>query len=151
TGAEINVSTFPRPIQPQVPIWITCGGSEETFRRAGENEYPILTNMLTQDYVTLAKRIGAYRASLKASRSEGKGRVVVMLHTFLGQDAEAVERAVKRPFMDYLRESAELFVPQEMRHEYKTLSPKVVDQMLEIAFRRYFGKASLMGTVAQCE
>jgi len=35
-GSEIDVRIVPRPVQPELPVWITAAGSEETFRAAGE-------------------------------------------------------------------------------------------------------------------
>jgi natural product biosynthesis luciferase-like monooxygenase protein len=36
TGDELPVRILPRPVQAELPIWITASGNPETFRLAGE-------------------------------------------------------------------------------------------------------------------
>ena len=35
TGEEVEVRTLPRPVQPELPVWITAAGNPETFAQAG--------------------------------------------------------------------------------------------------------------------
>src|SRR5256885_5766121 len=35
-GKPVTFMTRPRPVQAELPVWVTAGGSPETFRRAGE-------------------------------------------------------------------------------------------------------------------
>src|SRR5205807_226774 len=48
-GNVINISTLPRPIQPELPVWVTSGGTPETFRQAGQIGANLLTHLLGQD------------------------------------------------------------------------------------------------------
>ena len=52
-GKPVTFSTRPRPIQAELPVWITAGGSPETFRRAGEIGANVLTHLLQQSDLPL--------------------------------------------------------------------------------------------------
>ncbi|MDX1429323.1 MAG: LLM class flavin-dependent oxidoreductase, partial [Rhodothermales bacterium] len=60
-GKEIDVRTLPRPVQDDLPVWITAAGSPDTFRMAGERGYNILTHLLGQSKEELADKIEVYR------------------------------------------------------------------------------------------
>src|SRR5215467_690518 len=47
-GTEIEVGIRPRPIQRELPIWVTAAGSPETFCLAGEIGANLLTHFLNQ-------------------------------------------------------------------------------------------------------
>ncbi|HWO40961.1 MAG TPA: MupA/Atu3671 family FMN-dependent luciferase-like monooxygenase, partial [Candidatus Eisenbacteria bacterium] len=49
-GSEVEVKIFPRPVQRELPIWITAAGSPDTFRPAGESGANLLTHLLGQDF-----------------------------------------------------------------------------------------------------
>src|SRR5687768_15888466 len=34
TGRPTEVQIYPRPVQPELPVWVTAGGSPDTFRAA---------------------------------------------------------------------------------------------------------------------
>src|SRR5690606_19655964 len=46
-GKDIQVGLAIRPVQEKIPIWITSGGSKETFYSAGKIGANIITNLLT--------------------------------------------------------------------------------------------------------
>jgi acyl carrier protein len=35
-GETVSIRTLPRPIQPELPVWLTCAGIIESFQAAGE-------------------------------------------------------------------------------------------------------------------
>ena len=37
---EVEVRTLPRPVQAELPVWVTVAGNPETFRRAGARRLP---------------------------------------------------------------------------------------------------------------
>ena len=45
---EVEVRTLPRPVQPELPVWVTSAGNPETFRQAGEIGAFVLTHLLGQ-------------------------------------------------------------------------------------------------------
>src|SRR5690606_16799516 len=88
-GADIEVSTLPRPVQPELPVWATAAGSDETFRRAGATGANLLTHLLGQNVQELARKIGVYRAARTAAGHD-EGVVTLMLHTFVHPDIDVV-------------------------------------------------------------
>src|SRR2546421_1289805 len=62
-GTEIEVSILPRPLQPELPMWVTAAGSPDTFRLAGEIGANLLTHLLGQSIEQLAEKIAVYRRS----------------------------------------------------------------------------------------
>ena len=56
-GRDVDVRTLPRPVQPELPVWITTAGNPETFRQAGEIGANVLTHLLGQTVEELAEKI----------------------------------------------------------------------------------------------
>ena len=166
-GREVSVSMFPSPIQPSPPIWITAGGSPETFAMAGRTGANILTNLLVMSREDLVRNVASYRAAFAAAGHTGRGHVSLMLHTFVGDDVEAVRNTVKAPFLDYLRTSTDLInkvtwertsfaKPEAQRDQSETgidladLDEDEMNVIMDHAFDRYFRSAGLFGTPESC-
>jgi alkanesulfonate monooxygenase SsuD/methylene tetrahydromethanopterin reductase-like flavin-dependent oxidoreductase (luciferase family) len=49
-GVAIEVPLLPRPVQRELPIWITSAGSIRTMTDAGAAGFGLLTHLLGQDY-----------------------------------------------------------------------------------------------------
>jgi len=150
-GARIEVSTYPRPVQPTLPIWITSAGNPETIGRAGSGGFGLLTHLLGQDLSSLAKKLAIYQQKRSAAGFEGPGRVALMVHAFLGSDRARVKQTVRPALMEYLLNSADLTVPREKRAEWERTDARTKTQLMELAFERYFETGSLMGTPASCK
>jgi natural product biosynthesis luciferase-like monooxygenase protein len=150
-GEPTVVRTLPRPVQKELPIWLTAAGRVETFRTAGERGYNVLTHLLGQDVPSLASKIAAYREARKRAGHD-PGHVTLMLHTFVHEDADYVRRVVREPFTKYLEQSVDLFTPlyRELGLDPSNLSPKDKQTLLEFAFERYFSTSGLFGTPASC-
>ncbi|GLZ31543.1 hypothetical protein Lesp02_37310 [Lentzea sp. NBRC 105346] len=142
TGESIEVSVQPRPVQPDLPVWLTAAGSVATFEAAGECGANLLTHLLGQDLDQLAERISVYRKARARAGHDGPGRVTLMVHTFVGPDPAAVRAAVRDPFRAYLSSSADL-----MRNLAKA-SDADVEAMLDRAFERHYHSSGLFGTPA---
>ena len=39
-GQDVEVGTLPRPVQPELPIWVTAAGNPETFRTGRASSAP---------------------------------------------------------------------------------------------------------------
>ena len=61
SGNDVEVGVFPRPVQPELPVWITAGGDPNTFRAAGEVGANLLTHLLGQSLDDLQNKITIYR------------------------------------------------------------------------------------------
>lgn len=157
-GREIEVRTYPQPVQKHLPLWITSNGNAETMKSAARLGASVLTNFIGQDAGELAVKIADYRETLEASGfPRDAGRISVMLHTFIGDDLEQVKRTVKAPFIDYLASSLTLLkkltrgdAPGGMSLEEALRDPAVARKLLDFAFARYWQSAALLGTPDSC-
>lgn len=156
-GKDIELRIFPKPIRPELPIWLTCSGGPEMFEKAGELGLHVLTALLAQSIEEVEPKIKLYRESLaRHGHDPAAGKVTMMLHTFVGEDPQEVLQKVKAPLTNYLKshlnlietgaESLNLQVDiskPEYREMYR-------DQLAEFAFQRYYRANSLIGTPTSC-
>ena len=159
-GKPVRVSLYPRPVQAELPIWVTSSGHAETFASAGRYGANVLTHLIGQDLATLAGKIERYRTALFESHGpKVTGKVSLMLHTFLGPDLDTVKATVRRPFREYLRSSISLeqlaaggggVISGGHRIEAHRIPPDVLEELLDLTFERYFETASLMGPPERC-
>jgi len=154
-GELTEIRTLPRPLQPELPVWVTAGADPETFRLAGEAGAGLLTHLLGQSPEELGQKIAHYRTAWRAAGHAGDGHVTVMLHTFIGDDLAEVRERVRRPFREYLRTSVDLIagVARTLGLDLKApgFSPDDFEAVLDHAFERYFATSALMGTPASCQ
>lgn len=106
--AEPEYRVYPPPVQAEIPLWLTSSGNPGTFETAGHVGAGVLTNLLTQSMESLAENVAAYRRAYAGSGRDGRGHVVLMLHTCLGEDLESVERLVREPLRRYLMSALDL-------------------------------------------
>jgi natural product biosynthesis luciferase-like monooxygenase protein len=159
-GKEIAVRLAPPPVQPDLPVWITSSGSAETFRKAGALGANILTHLLGQDILTVAEKIAVYRqARGEHGHDPATGIVSLMLHTYLDSDMEKVRAEVRTPFREYLRSAVSLekesavgggVISGGRKIAAEDINKSHMEEMLDLAFERYFRTASLMGTPSSC-
>ncbi|MCI4066803.1 LLM class flavin-dependent oxidoreductase [Micromonospora sp. R77] len=146
-GESQEVVLHPRPVQHDLPVWITSAGNVRTFESAGRLGAGVLTHLVSQDADQLAVKIAAYRQA--AESAAGRGSVVVMLHTLIGTDRDQVREVVRQPMLEYLRSSLDL-VSRTAQADPR-LAPEEVEQtvteLLDDAFERYFADGGLFGTV----
>jgi natural product biosynthesis luciferase-like monooxygenase protein len=158
-GDAVQLRTMPRPVQRELPIWITAAGNPATFERAGAAGHHLLTHLLGQSLDALDSKITAYRRAWREAGHAGQGCVTLMLHTFVGEDEATVRRVVKGPMLRYLGSSAGLvgnytasvpFFRQRGAPTAGPLSAEDVHDALEFSFERYYAGSSLMGTMDAC-
>lgn len=164
-GREVPVRILPRPVQAELPIWITAAGSPDTFRLAGQLGANVLTHLLGQSVEEVAEKIAIYREARRTAGHPGEGRVTLMLHTFIGEDEDAVRETVRRPMVEYLRSSMSLIRGVAasfpvFRHRARHLedaddllaglSEEETEALLTHAFERYYETSGLFGTPARC-
>ncbi|MBD2305375.1 LLM class flavin-dependent oxidoreductase [Chroococcidiopsis sp. FACHB-1243] len=163
-GEAVSVQTLPRPIQPELPVWITAAGNPETFRMAGAKGFHILTHLLGQSLEELAEKIALYRQAWTENGHSGQGTVTLMLHTFVGQSDDAVREIVRQPMRQYLATSLDLIkqaawafptfkqktTNDKGQFAISHLSERDMDEVLDFSFERYFETSGLFGTVETC-
>jgi natural product biosynthesis luciferase-like monooxygenase protein len=158
-GKKISVQTIPRPIQKEVPIWITAAANPETFRQAGALGANLLTHLLGQTVQGLADKVQIYREAWRAAGHPGRGIMTLMLHTFVGDSDEEVHDLVREPMKRYLAGSLNLaaahlesvpFLQKPGEIDVESLTPELVDETLEASFEKYFHMGSLLGSYEKC-
>ncbi len=168
-GQDVEVKVLPRPVQQEIPMWMTAAGNPETFRLAGEQGFSILTHLLGQTVEEVAEKIRIYRQAWDDAGHDPKGGVVtLMLHTYIGEDVDEVREKVRVPFSNYLKTSLNLVKmapgsfpafrrPSEQRAKAQGLDVSAddfteedVEALLEHAFDRYFETSGLFGTPSSC-
>lgn len=165
-NGDVMVRTLPRPIQPELPIWVTTAGNLESFVQAGTKGMNLLTHLLGQTIEEVATKVQAYREAWTRAGHGGRGIVTVMLHTFVGPDPDAIERAVRGPLKAYLKSA--MFLVKSAAWQFPTfkkmsdeqgrtldeffdsISEQDLDDLLEFAFERYFETSGLFGTPEHC-
>jgi natural product biosynthesis luciferase-like monooxygenase protein len=165
-GKAQTIRTLPRPVQAELPIWVTTAGSPETWKTAGRMGANVLTHLLGQSLEDIAQRIQIYRDARAEAGHAGPGHVTMMLHTFVGDDIDQVRETVRQPMIEYLRTSLSLVknvasswtafkrradgTAAQADVDINSLSPAELDDLLAFSFERYFETSGLFGTPESC-
>lgn len=151
-GGTTELKVLPRPIQPELPIWITCSGDPEMFVSAGERGFNVLTALLTQSVDEVATKIGMYRESLaRHGHDPATRQVTLMLHTFVGKNLDFVLSKARTPLCNYLKAHVGLIETMTKSLNIKVgINQKYIDDLVAFAFERYYQTASLIGTPEKC-
>ena len=166
-GQQVEVKTFPPPVQREPKMWVTASSAPETFALAGRMGANVLTNLLVMKPEQLVENVVIYRKAWTDAGHDGSGTVTLMLHTFVGPDVDAVRSKVRAPFLEYLKTSTDLiskmrweltaFAKGDDRKEQPAsqmnladLEPEELDVIMEHAFERYFKTAGLFGSPTSC-
>ncbi|MEU9016686.1 MupA/Atu3671 family FMN-dependent luciferase-like monooxygenase [Actinomadura sp. NPDC048394] len=157
-GEQVELRIFPRPVSAEPELWITASRSPETFRQAGALGTNVLTHLENQDPEALREKIGMYREARRAAGHD-RGKVTVMMHTYVGETDEAA-RAVAVPALKrYLLtaidlESAAVSAGGGMsggREGRDFMSAEDARARLaELGVNRYLDGNSLIGSVGTC-
>ncbi|GAA4899922.1 amino acid adenylation domain-containing protein/natural product biosynthesis luciferase-like monooxygenase protein [Stackebrandtia albiflava] len=155
SGDDIDIRLYPRPIQQMPPLYAAVVGNPDSYRLAAEAGIGIVTNLMTQSIPQLAERVRSYRqARADAGLDPAGGRVVVLLHTYLGDDEATVRRQALGPFTRYMRSSLGLLGQAVnslgMSIDVATTPEEDMEFLLEQAFQRYCESRALIGTVDGC-
>ncbi len=167
-GEMIKTTTLPRPVQSEIPMWITAAGNPETFAAAARKGCGVLTHLLGQTFDEVAEKIRAYRVAWVEAGHPGTGTVTLMLHTFVGDNDASVRETVRLPMRSYLKSAVDLIkraswsfptfvqkadasgmTPQQVFEE-EELSKEETDALLDHAFDRYYRDSGLFGTPESC-
>ena len=147
-GKKVPVRTLPRPVQADLPFWVTVA-SERTWIRAGEAGANVLTAFSTS-LDELKESIQRYRrARMENGHDPRTGIVSLMLHTYIGSDEEQARAVVEKPMKNYLQTYINQFRPMVGDNVVDPSSPEM-QGLLDTVFERYFDHASLLGTPEKC-
>lgn len=148
-GNEAALRSFPRPIQPRLPLWVTTAGSAETWAKAGEVGANILAALVGYSPDDLRARVRLYRqARARHGYDPEQGIVTVMAHTFIGESNRAVKEMARAPLMSYLR----MYINQFADFGYGGGEATEEDKQTIVAkaFEHYFEHGTLIGTPNKC-
>jgi natural product biosynthesis luciferase-like monooxygenase protein len=157
-GSTVAVRTLPRPVQPELPVWLTSAGTRATFERAGTLGTNLLTHLLGQSLEQLADNIEVYRNAWRHAGHPGEGHVTLMLHTYLDADAETARSRALEPMKAYLRTATGLIknlasafptfanAGKDADEAFRSLTDDELDQLLTMAAHRYVDASGLFGT-----
>ncbi|QMU69787.1 MupA/Atu3671 family FMN-dependent luciferase-like monooxygenase [Streptacidiphilus sp. P02-A3a] len=152
-GRTAQYQVFPRPVQNEIPLWITSGGTTETFRLAGRLRASVLTHLVRQDLAALAEKTAAYRHALAATGTAWPGHVTLMLHSYLDQDPDTARQRLREPLERYLSHSLDLTQSAVRRGAHGTDLTRTPDRHIRFLLRqardRYLTGAGLFGTAEQ--
>jgi natural product biosynthesis luciferase-like monooxygenase protein len=155
SGNKVKIKTFPRPIQSQVPIWITCQ-LDPTFIGAGKIGANVLTSLLYATVDDLAQQLSLYRRTLAEHGHDPKAcKVSLMMHTYIGDNEQLIKEQVKQPFCNYLKTHFGLVGNLAKRINFQfnpeNFTEEDRQQLLEFAFERYLQQGRvLIGTSEIC-
>lgn len=158
-GERISIRTLPRPIQRELPVWITAAGNPATFKQAGTLGCNILTHLLGQSLDGLKGKVELYHDAWKAAGHPGRGHITLLMHTLVGNDDDEVHDIAREPMKRYLASSFNLasgnlesvpFLQDGGKIDTRQLTADMVDDVLEASFEKYFHMASLLGSHEKC-
>jgi natural product biosynthesis luciferase-like monooxygenase protein len=158
-GQPVPVQTRPRPLQPELPVWVTAASHPRTFAEAGRRGCHVLTHLLGQSIDELATKVQVYRQAWREAGHAGQGQVALMLHAFVGEDEDAVREIARAPLKGYLRSALDLIRRADWHFptyaagpglDAQPLSASEEDALLDHAFDRYWRSSALIGTPAHC-
>lgn len=145
----VEVSILPKPIQPQLPMWITTAGSPDTWIKAGEIGANILTGLAGYAPEDLKALIHSYREARARSQHDPRtGVVSAMIHTFVGDDTQAVKEKVRQPLSNYLRTYFKQF--EKVQYDPDSVTEADKNDLMAAAFETYFRNSTLLGSPAKC-
>jgi len=143
---------LPKPIQNELPVWIACGGSIETYIKAGEIGAGILTGLFNGNFIELKEKITAYRKAYKKNNHKKDGdKVVLMLHTYLDETIEKAHEKARPSMKKYLLKSLEM--SGKLALEYgndqlvESINEKTVEELLLFSVNKYLKENSLIGDI----
>jgi natural product biosynthesis luciferase-like monooxygenase protein len=147
-GQPTAITVYPRPVQPELNVWLLVTQNEAGFAHAGRANYNVFTMLYGNNLDAMAKKIAVYRAARAAAGLDpAAGTITLMLHTLLLDDRRRVEQAVAAPFRKYIQSSLDAHVEAAASESGRDApTPSERAKMLEYAYRRYFDTGAIFGT-----
>lgn len=147
-GEEIPIAVYPRPLQPEVNVWLLVTQNDEGFIHAGRQNYNVFTMLYGNNMDAMQKKIELYRnARRDVGLDPDAGTVTLMLHTLLLDDKARVQEAVEAPFKDYIKSALDAHMKAAIDEKGgAAVSEDEKLKMLDYAYQRYFSTAAIFGT-----
>jgi natural product biosynthesis luciferase-like monooxygenase protein len=155
-GNFVEVELHPRPVQPELPVWLTCTKSLQTFEEAGRLGTNIITGLIDMSTEELEEKLQVYFDTLEAyGHDREEKEVTIMLHTFMGPDEDEVRDIVYEPFKTYLKQFFNVVNSQQKSLNageggIDAIADNDQETLLHFGFEKFFTKGSLMGSIEKC-
>jgi natural product biosynthesis luciferase-like monooxygenase protein len=145
-GEAVPVRTYPRPVQPELPLWLTATSGAGTFVAAGRHGCNVLTAYLQQDPAQLADHIGQYRAAFRAGGAAARPHVTLMVHACVADTPRTAFDRAYRPLLEY---QSQFLALTARGHDARTgEAPLTEDEKRELAryaTHKYLTERGLIG------
>jgi natural product biosynthesis luciferase-like monooxygenase protein len=140
-------------VQEELAVWMLVAQNPESFAYAGQRGYNVFTMLYGYDLESLRERILRYRTARREAGHDPDGGVVtLMLHTFLGASLQEVERAVEKPFKEYISSSMGAHLAARASEAGAAVQSREEQaQILDYAYQRYLRTGALFGSVQDAE
>ncbi len=151
-GRQIPITIHPRPIQPDLAVWLLVTQSDSGFSHAGAQGYNVFTMLYGNNLDAMRGKIALYREGRRqAGLDPAAGRVTLMLHTLVMPDRAAVAEAVEKPFRAYIKSALDAHVVAAAQQN-GTVPPNEAERarMLDYAYQRYFQTGAVFGNLEDC-
>lgn len=151
-GQPTAVSTQPRPVTKEPPLWVTVSGSPETAQRAAKERCGLLTHLVGKSREGTEELIAGYREVAQAAGT--RPQVTLMLHAYADETREEAVAAARRPLREYLRSAVSLEIAASIAGGAQSAGrggavedadPEALEELLEIATDNYLRDRSLIG------
>ncbi|GAA3728860.1 LLM class flavin-dependent oxidoreductase [Plantactinospora mayteni] len=142
-----RVRTYPVPLQPAVPLWLTATSGSATFREAGRRGCNVLTAYLQQRTDQLVENIGIYREAYSAREPGCAPHVTLMVHTCVAATTREAMAAVEEPLLAYQSQFLDLADRPHSGGE-EALTEEEKSTLARYAARKYATERGLVGDPA---
>jgi phthiocerol/phenolphthiocerol synthesis type-I polyketide synthase D len=154
-GKTTHLRLYPSPVQWELPVWVTAAAADASYLRAGELGANLLTHLLDQTEEELARKIGLYREARHRAGFDGPGGIVtVMLHTFVGADAEKAREQARDPYCEYLRNNIGLLNglarSRGQQVDVGAMNPADLAEFVAFLYDRFAATRGLIGSPESC-
>lgn len=146
-GRDVEVRLWPRPVQNELPLWLTSAGSAQTFEDAGRAGMRVLTHLLGQSFEEIGAKIALYRRAYREAGHAGNGHVTLMIHTYLDADPASARQLARPAMRAYLQSAANLLSLSRTGDE---ITDADKETLLDQAVERYLEAGGLFGTPESC-
>lgn len=148
-GENLPVRTYPRPRQPDLPLWIVHTSNPQTWVDAGTLGANVLT--LVDSWEKLETNIGRYRQARAAAGHDPRAGVVTLgLHTYVGDDEDQVKSLVREPVRRYLDTFLRQKASDEAARRATPMTAAEQDALAELVADDFYQRRSLLGTPDKC-
>jgi len=145
-----TIRTYPTPVQPDLPLWLTATSGSATFEEAGRRGLRVLTAYLQQDRAQLEDNIQRYRALSHRFRPDTRPHVTLMVHAYVADSAAQALATVHDPLLAYLRQFVDLNERGQIAEgaAADALSAEEKEELVRYSVAKYARERGLIGDPA---